>query len=129
MTQNDTNNAPKYTIKGNTIEEMALDFATLVRDTQTVAIVDRAAEGKKGGGKYGLWELGGSNDGLTLTGRQLELKTADGLCPLALGMTIAFKKLTPKAEYDNAQATRKAATASRVERLKAQLASMGVKVA
>lgn len=114
------NETPKFTIHGNTIEEICKGVAELVLKTQTVEIV----AANKGGGQYGLWELTDPNSGekgLTLTKREFETKAG---IPMALGMSVVFRKLTAADQYDKAQTMRKAATINRLDRLKAQVAAL-----
>jgi hypothetical protein len=107
---------PAFVLKGNTIDELAKQFAELVTKTQPIEVVDS----KKGGGQYGKWELG-EGEGIVLANRELPLKAG---IPLYLGMTVVFRKLTDPAQYDTQKAAVVVKRAATIDRLKAQLAAL-----
>lgn len=111
-----TPNAPKFVLRGNTVDELAKAFAELISKTSPIEVV----ESKKGGGQYGKWELGGG-DGLTLRNKELPLEAG---IPLYLGMTVVYRKLTPAAEYEVAQANAITKQANTIDKLKAKLAAL-----
>jgi hypothetical protein len=118
---------PKFTISGNSIEEIAVDFALLVLKTEkTVEVVKYGKDGKALKNSFGAWKLDdGTSDGfyksLTLSPEQSAvLNTAAG-APLNLGIDVRYLSLTPLAEVEKTSKARKAAT---IQRLTAKLDSV-----
>ena len=111
---------PKFSITGNSIEEMAVSFAELVLRTGSVEVV------KKEKSTFGAWRLDdGTSEGfyksLTLDADQSKLLNTPAGAPLSLAIDVRFLQLTPMAEVEKTKQQRKAAT---IQRLTSRLASV-----
>src|SRR5689334_9730865 len=114
----------KYTVTGNTIEEVMLSVAELVLKAGEVTLKDN----KAGTSKYALYRLddglgkGEYDAGLNLEREQAEkLAIAGQGLPMKLGVTFAFTQLTPASQFGSKVSEKKAATLASVEKLQAQL--------
>lgn len=110
---------PKYSITGNTVDEIVLGLAELIVKTETLEVVDA----KKGGTQYAKWEAGGG-EGIVLSGKQLSTKAG---IPLYLGCTVVLRKLTAPERYDAEKAAVVVKRAATIDRLKDQLARLQAK--
>lgn len=122
ITEGDTKmtTTPKFSITGNTIEEMAVSFAELVLRTGSVEVV------KKEKSTFGAWRLDdGTSEGfyksLTLDADQSKSLNTPAGAPLSLAIDVRFLQLTPMAEVEKTKQQRKAAT---IQRLTTRLASV-----
>jgi|SRR5579859_4558030 len=107
---------PKFVLSGNTIEEVAMEFAELVTKTQPIEVI----AAKKGDSSYGKWELG-DGDGLTLQNKELAIKAG---IPLYLGITVVLRKLCDPANYESQRAASVQKKAASIQRLEQQLAAL-----
>ena len=118
--------APKYQITGDTIEEMAIAFAELTVKTGRVEVRDN----KSGKAKYGVWALndgmgnGPFDQGLHLSVEQAKTLNTGAGAPAVLSVDVVLRQLTPLAAIPAKIAASRAATSTRIEALKAQLARL-----
>lgn len=106
---------PKYELTGNTIEEMARNFAELVIRTQRVEVVEKDKT------KFAAWRLDdGTSDSfyksLALTPEEAAVLEIKGESPLKLAIDVRFLSLTPTKDVEKAQKAAKAATIQRIEK-------------
>jgi hypothetical protein len=122
---------PKYTISGDSLEEMALSFAELVCKAGTVEVVEKDKT------KFAVWKLDdGSSDSPIYKSFGLDDESAALFnrqygAPLAVAVDVRYLLLTPLHAIGATIASKKAATIQRitkrldsVENLKAQLARL-----
>lgn len=117
---------PKFTITGETLEEVMLSVAELLLKQGDVRVMDNKAKTSK----YALYRLDdGLNKGEYDAGLNLEAEQAKTLAiaghgwPMKLGVTFAFTQLTNPSQFASRIGEKKAATLSSVEKLEAQLAA------
>jgi hypothetical protein len=115
---------PRFTIVGDSIETLAVALAEIVLKEGQFSV----KENKSGNGaKYAIWDLddglssGPYSAGLGLSPEQAKrLPTRDGV-PTILSCSLVMRQLTPLASVAAKMTERRAATATRVTKLEAQL--------
>jgi hypothetical protein len=121
---------PKFTITGETLDELAVSFAQAIMLSGKIAVKDN----KTGTSKYGAWKLDDGtstnpySQGLTLNAEQaLELESSAGV-PQILSVDVVLRQLVPKTQIATAMAARTASKAVRLADLKAQIARLEAQV-
>jgi hypothetical protein len=103
----------KFQIAADSMDELVLAVAKIVRQTQSVEIRER----KKGEGFYGIW------DSEPVSGKSIAPFKTGGI-PLEVSLNVVYHRLTDPAQYAAAETRQKAATLNSIERLKARLAKL-----
>jgi hypothetical protein len=131
MTTSNPATNPKYTITGNTMEELAMGLAEAL--TKSGVSIEVKENNSKVGKKYAIWKLDDGtstnpySQGRTLTQDEAKRFATGAGCPLVLSVDVVLRQLTPISEIPVALANTQAKKAATITRLQEQLARLQAK--